>query len=542
MKKPLFSLLSFCIISLSVSFSQITPAEKGFLSITQDALKSQLGFLASDWTEGRMAGEKGESISADYIASLLQLSGVKPGGDLYQTIRLTTRSEISGRSYFQTFNLLKTIPGEEQILKIKTIDGQTIKTSIFSYNIDFTLRATSNNIEIEAPVAFAGYGFKNDKLKFNDLNKLDLKGKFLLKISGIPAFAREQITQADILSAEKELENFARSAGAIGIIEFNPNSTVVGNTAAKDFNNMSPSEGIPRPSRANAVYSIPGKKNPYNLIRITVSAKVANEILNGSEINLEDYIKKADSNTPYAFSPVTGKSVFLRSACTTSTVPVRNVIGIIEGNHPDEVIVLGAHYDHMGMSNGYVWNGADDNGSGTVGVLTLARAIMETGVKPEKTIVIALWTAEEEGLLGSRYYVQNLNCPLKNLKLNVNFDMISRYISSDEPKKVTMTYTNSCENFKEITVANLKKYGIDLMVDYQPSADPPGGTDHRSFVAVGIPIMRFKPGHREEYHTPGDELSTVNWDIMEKIIKISFANVWQIRNGSLTWKPIYIKI
>ncbi len=90
-----------------------------------------------------------------------------------------------------------------------------------------------------------------------------------------------------------------------------------------------------------------------------------------------------------------------------------------------------------GVANGYTWNGADDNGSGTVGVMTIAKAIMETGIKPDKTIVIALWTAEEEGLLGSRYYVENLSYPLKNLRLNVNFDMISRYMSDNDPKKVS---------------------------------------------------------------------------------------------------------
>jgi Zn-dependent M28 family amino/carboxypeptidase len=100
-----------------------------------------------------------------------------------------------------------------------------------------------------------------------------------------------------------------------------------------------------------------------------------------------------------------------------------------------------------------------------------------------------------------------------------------------EPKKVTMTYTSSCPGFKDITVANLKKFGIDLNIDYQPSPDPPGGTDHRSFVAAGVPILRFKPGHREEYHTPSDEFKTIDWDIMEKIIRISFADIWELANS-----------
>ncbi len=116
------------------------------------------------------------------------------------------------------------------------------------------------------------------------------------------------------------------------------------------------------------------------------------------------------------------------------------------------------------------------------------------------------------------------------MKLNMNFDMISRYISDDEPNKVTMTYTSSFPVFRDITAENLKKYNIDLLVDYQPSANPPGGTDHRSFVEAGVPVIRFKPGHREEYHTPMDETRTVDWDIMEKIIRISFADAWDLAN------------
>jgi Zn-dependent M28 family amino/carboxypeptidase len=110
--------------------------------------------------------------------------------------------------------------------------------------------------------------------------------------------------------------------------------------------------------------------------------------------------------------------------------------------------------------------------------------------------------------------------------------MISRYISETEKKGVVMTYNKSHPFFREITEKNLKEYNIDLDVDYQPSDDPPGGTDHRSFVEAGIPVMRFKPGHREEYHTPFDEAGTVDWDIMEKIIRISFTNLWDLANNN----------
>lgn len=518
MMKKVF-LLTFIVFSLILPVSaQENYTLKGLESINKDVLQAQLGFLSSDWMEGRKSGEKGEAISSDYIASMLRLYGLKPGGDI------TSGKE---RSYFQTFDLLKSFPGSEQVLKVKSSNGTSVITTEFTYNVDFYFRPSSRSYEIEAPVIFAGYGFKSEKLKFNDLAKSDVKGKFILKISGIPAFAAGTLSQEEITAARTEFEAYARSRGAAGIIEFDPSKKTVSVTR-KEFG-MSPAEDLPRPEMAS--YSIPSKESSDYFPRLAVSVKIANELLKGTGNNIDEYLSKADVNETYNISPIDGKSIYLKTTVNNSIVRVRNIIGIIEGSKPDEIIVMGAHYDHMGMSNGYLWNGADDNGSGTVGVLTIAKAIMNTGKKPDKTIIAALWTAEEEGLLGSRYFVQNLPYPLKNLKMNVNFDMISRYISDDQPDKVVMTYTDSKSNFKDITVSNLKKYGIKLDVDYQPSANPPGGSDHRSFVESGIPVMRFKPGHREEYHTPADEITTIDWDIMEKIVKISFANVWELANS-----------
>ena len=531
MKKSIFSTVILTIITIQLTWGQVAPVEKGLQAISTDVLKAQLGFLSSDWTEGRMAGEKGEFLSSDYIASMLQLYGVRPNGDFMRTSNQSNNAMSNARSYFQNFALLKTVPGDKQVLKVKSTEGKMVKTTDFSYNVDFIFRPTDPAIEIEAPVVFAGYGYKNDKFKYNDFSQIDVKGKFVLKISQVPKFIRESLNPMEIESSAREIETNLKSMGAIGIIEFNPQSTVVGYPDASEFLKMSPAEGNPHSGSPLASYSIPGKRASDNFVRIIASVKTANEILKGSGINIDEFIKKTDANEPFPIQPLTDKYVYLKTAVKTTQVAVRNVIGVIEGKKADQIIVLGAHYDHLGMGNGYIWNGADDNGSGTVGVMTMAKAIMETGIKPEKTIIIALWTAEEEGLLGSRYYVQNIPYPLKNLMLNVNFDMISRYISDDEPKKATMTYTISYPVFRDITIANLKKFGIDLNVDYQPSADPPGGTDHRSFVAVGIPIMRLKPGHREEYHTPSDEFRTVDWDIMEKIIRISFANVWELANS-----------
>jgi hypothetical protein len=511
---------------------QETPEVRGLRSINEDVIKAQIGFLASDWTEGRAAGEKGERLAADYIASMLQLYGVKPFGDEARARFNQTDATDAGRTYFQNFILLKTLPGTEQIFQVITTEGKTVRSTSFTSDVDFSIRPSDPAFEITAPVVFAGYAYKNNELRYNDFGKLDLKGKFVLKISGFPKFVTERMNESELNYAALQMDSTIKAMGAIGIIEFNPDTRVVGRTERADFLNMSPAEGYPVSGKPRASYQIPGEKTNDLLKRLIVSVKTANEIIKGSGISLEDYLNKADRNQPIVITPLSNKEIYLKTRVITKQVAVRNIIGIIEGKKSDQVIVLGAHYDHMGIGNGYIWNGADDNASGTVGVMTLAKAIMETGIQPEKTIIIALWTSEELGLLGSRYYLDNPGFPLTNIKLNLNFDMISRYITDSEPNKVTMTYTDKYPRFKDITVSNLKKYGIDLNVDYQPSSDPPGGSDHRSFVAKGIPVMRFKPGHREEYHMPDDEKGKLNWDIMVKIIKISFTNVWELANSN----------
>lgn len=500
-------------------------------NINQSTLKSQLGFLASDWTEGREAGKKGEYLAADYIASILQLYGVKPGGDISRGRVSSVTLGTMDKTYFQNFLLIKTSPGEEQVMKVITSEGKTVKTVSFTSNLDFSTRTADQDVEIEAPVVFTGYGFKNEKLRYDDFSKLDLKDKFVLRISGAPGFAKEQLSPSELSASYREAETMARKMGAAGIIEFDPDLPVVGIQPASEFLNLSPSENNPSYGRLWADYSLPDKASQDNFLRIFISVKTANEILKGTGFVLEDFIKKSESNNVNPVPDLRDKTIYLKTTVKKETVRVRNVIGVIEGKNPDQIIVLGAHYDHLGTANGYTWNGADDNGSGTVGVMTIAKAIMETGIKPAKTIVIALWTAEEGGLLGSRYYIENLTYPLKKLRLNLNLDMISRYMADNDPKKVAMIYTESYPGFRTITEQNIKKYGIDLIIDFQPSKDPPGGSDHRSFVGKGIPVMRFKPGHREQYHTPADEISTVNWDIMEKIVKISFANIWELANS-----------
>ncbi len=519
----IFFLLFLLHISL---FSQDESVNKGMSEINENVLKAQLEFLSSNFMEGRGIGEKGEYLAGEYISSMLKLYGIKPAGDL-----LTTGEE-GDRSYFQNFSLIKTESAGVPELNVITEENGLSRTLKLNYNIDFIMNSTIYSEEIKAPVIFVGYGLKNEKTDHDDLSGLDLKGKFLLKLRGYPDTFEEKLTTAEISNTISQSERLMINGGALGIIEFDPAIQIVGISGKPEFLNTDYAEKQPSPYSNNARYSLPPKSMPSLFLRASVSSSIAGEILRNYGTDIRTYLNNPSTARRKSRNSYTKDTyLYIKTNVSTTRVAVRNILGMVEGKDPNSIIVVGAHYDHMGIKDGYIWNGADDNGSGTVGVMTIAKAVAATGEQPDKTIIFALWSAEEEGLLGSRYFVRNPVYPIDNIKMNINFDMISRHIDDSRPNAVTMTYNESHPIFKDYTMMNNQRYDIDLNIDYQPSANPPGGTDHRSFVEVGIPIMRFKPGHREEYHTPWDETTKTDWDIMEKIVRISFANLWDLANS-----------
>ncbi len=180
-------------------------ASQGHLTISISLhLKAQLGFLASDWTEGREAGTKGEYLAADYIASLLQLSGVKPGGDVPGGKNSTGDFTDPGRTWFQNFVLIKTSPGEENEMKIRKTDGKSIITISLTADIDFRTRNPFQSLEIEAPIVFVGYGIRNEKLRADDFSKMDLKGKFVLRITGAPGIAKSRLSLSELSNISRD--------------------------------------------------------------------------------------------------------------------------------------------------------------------------------------------------------------------------------------------------------------------------------------------------------------------------------------------------
>ncbi|MEN9919702.1 MAG: hypothetical protein RL662_2138 [Bacteroidota bacterium] len=212
---------------------------------------------------------------------------------------------------------------------------------------------------------------------------------------------------------------------------------------------------------------------------------------------------------------------------------MRNVLGMIEGVNTNEYIIVGAHFDHLGMDENLavdqIYNGADDNASGVSAVLQIAKAFVESGIKPQRNIVFAFWDGEEHGLLGSRYFT--LNCRfIKEVKAYLNFDMIGRNNDETKPNEVFYFYTDSKPIFEEWTTKDIANYKLDLMPNYRPWDKPVGGSDNGSFAKYDIPIIWYHTNGHPDYHKPSDEQAKINWSKVVNITRSSFLNMWKLVN------------
>lgn len=212
-----------------------------------------------------------------------------------------------------------------------------------------------------------------------------------------------------------------------------------------------------------------------------------------------------------------------------------NVLGIIPGEKTDEYVIVGAHFDHLGvdetLANDPIYNGADDNASGVSAVLQIARAFKASGKKPMRNVVIAFWDGEEKGLLGSRYFVQSCDF-IGKVKGYLNFDMIGRNSKPDSPNHVVYFYTASHPAFGKWLKDDIIRYGLHLEPDYRSWDRPVGGSDNASFAVLDIPIIWYHTDGHPDYHQPSDHADRLNWEKVVDITKASFLNMWNLANES----------
>ncbi len=208
---------------------------------------------------------------------------------------------------------------------------------------------------------------------------------------------------------------------------------------------------------------------------------------------------------------------------------------MIPGKKSDEYVVMGAHYDHLGvdplLDGDKIYNGADDNASGVAAVLQIARAFIESGEQPERTIIFALWDGEEKGLLGSEYFMQTWAEPEK-IKGYINFDMIGRNNNEAVPEHVVYFYTAAYPAFEEWLRNDIKERGLNLKPDYRAWDRPIGGGDNGSFAKRDIPVIWYHTDGHPDYHMPSDHADKINYPKTVDITRAAYLNLWNMANPS----------
>lgn len=597
MKKSALVILTAIFLSLSVSAQAPAPAAKpddraknldlvektasvpeafktGFDTISAKDSLTMLTFIASDLMEGRETGTRGFQTAAEYAASLLGLAKLRPVGDM--PMRSFGMAQMLGGSqapqkplentYFQEFPLVETTE-TTSALSLEVRLGGSVRTHTFRPVVDYQGLAALGDT-LSGPVAFVGYGISEKGAGFDEFKGIDVKGKIVMLIAGVPDFLTKdvkarypmpgmpQMAASGSGPAEKRVDRIEelhkRGAAAVLVIRG------VGREIDRWRSSLPPKSVNDESPIIHKPYhrvSLPGEieKTPWSRAAVvTIAPDTADRILEAAEMKLEDIKKKIETSKKSASLEVPGAFITMTSTLKTTTIRGINVVGVLEGSDPTlkgEAVVIGAHLDHEGRWEDYIYNGADDNGSGSVGVLNLARAFAANPQKPKRTLVFCLWCGEEEGLLGSKYFVNN---PPQLLKAKIvaylNFDMMSR--PYDE-KSIAfagrmMNFPYDPDFIKRVKVANFvpvsfpdgaafgetiraanQYVGLDVYVRETKRTDVGfGDSDHTSFHEAKIPWVWPFTAVTENLHQTSDSVDKVSGELMEKVSKLMYVIAW----------------
>lgn len=525
---PLVFLILFLAPFLLIA--QQKPKDRGLKTITANSVQGPLEFLASDWMTGRETGTRGEFMASDYIASVFKTLGLKPGGN-------TNRFNPS---YFQNISFIQFKPGDKQECSIiRKGTGSRYQLDL-AYQTDYSVTPGNLSVDVEGQVVFVGYGIEDKNLRQNDYAGLDVRGKILIRLTGFPGWMDpdsrnfKQMAASDplvIRQLEQNKDIIALNRGAVAVIEIRNGSTGFNAAPANipfRFNEANYEGDVPFNPEVRYRTQLQGSEKA-TLTRIQLSDRALKTLIDGSDINFEAFEQQAAQKKIKPFGDIAGRYIRFISSVDSRMVRGRNVIGILEGKDTKSCIVVGAHYDHVGQTNGYIYNGSDDNASGTTGVIAIAKAMIATGEKPGVTIVFCAWTAEEKGLLGSKYFVSRP--VIKDIKCYLNYDMISRTAIDDTTgMKCDFNYSSGLPYLREITEKHIRDYSIRLDMEYKSSPKPVGGSDFSSFSEKGIPIFLIHGKFTPDYHQYTDHSEKAVLPYMTDIIKLGYLNIYELAN------------
>lgn len=470
-------------------------------TITTDELKDMLYTYASDEFEGRETGEAGQKKAVNYLKE--------------QYINMGISSPLSGDNYFQKVPLEKQRAPEVEL----TVNGKVLDNYL-----DFIVMGSADTQVISTDeIVYVGYGI--DSEMYSDYNNLDVKGKIVLIKDGEPkdvngnfvtTGSTENTKWSSGRSAISSKRKAAQTRGAKAVLFYSPDMLV---RYGPYYKRLAESGSYGRMSL---------KSNEATTIFIMIGELLGKVIMPKIE-SINDY-KSITTN-------------FKASITSTSkNVDTENVVAFIKGSEkPDEILVISAHLDHEGVKDGKVYNGADDDGSGTVAILEIAEAFktaLDDGYAPKRSILFLHVTGEEKGLLGSKHYTDNDPLfPLKQTVANLNIDMIGRIDANHDNDRNYVYLIGSDKLSSELhnlsEEMNSKYTNINLDYTYNDDNDPNRyyyRSDHYNFAKNNVPVIFYFNGTHEDYHQPGDTPDKIEYDLLENRARLVFHTAWEIAN------------
>lgn len=491
-KKTIF-LFAFIANSLVPVLAQHNP------EITVKELKEDVNYLASDSLKGRKPGTPEIELAAEFIRKQFAGAGLKLLGD-------------NGYQYFEIVTDI--VAGENNSLTFQGFTG-TLKK-------DFIPLPYSSNNKLTSQVVFAGYGFDidQDSLKWKDYQGMNVKGKWVMILRADPDLDNNESKFIQFGDLRSKILT-AKDNGAGGVLVVSP-------------------AGLDKDDKLMALHT-DNNDLTSGIPVIHIKREVANQILKQVGKTVEDLEKSfAKDKKPNSFEIpfyVTGSTDLI-----TKKAQTENIVGVLESTDPllkNEYIVIGGHYDHLGFGGQgsgsrmpdtvAIHNGADDNASGASMVMELAGKLNSVRPQLGRSIVFICFSAEEMGLIGSKYFVDHPLVDLKKVKTMFNFDMIGRFDKEKNSIDVGGTGTSA------ETDSLLKIYEKDLPFKVTHSPDGFGPSDHASFYSSNIPVFFFFTGSHMDYHTPFDDANKLDYETEKKIGDFAYNIIMDVDKMS---KPL----
>src|SRR5215213_7773816 len=490
-------------------------AQQAALEPSAARLQQHVAYLASDALEGRRTGTPGANDAARYIAGEFSRLGLRPA----------TRDAKAAR-YLQSFPYVAGVElGNGNVFAFGPYPGTN--DSSLQVSVDWLPLAFSTSAKVEAGIVFAGFGITAAELHYDDYAGLNATGKIALALQGTPDGDNPH-GQFAMFEGVRWKAVAARNAGAKALVVVAKDTTFTNDPLTKlTYDNTAGDAGIPV---------------------IVISRQAADKLLALSNTSLGQIEQSAAAKIP-GTNKVLNVEITLSTNVVRNQVPAYNVVGVLEGSDPvlkNENIVIGAHYDHLGRGgegslaarSGEIHHGADDNASGTAGMLELARVFSAQQPRLKRTLVFIAFGGEEEGLLGSSYYVDHPPMPLANTVAMINMDMIGRMkdrklviggVGTAKEWREIIRQANAAQGMKVTTNSDASPpRGIPIVVSANGrpimTVDPTGTfeltltedgygpSDHNSFYRKQIPVLFFWTGTHNDYHKPSDTFDKINYN------------------------------